>query len=376
MNIDDNFFTALRDDVPCEEVVIGHHSYTVTQQVFDATQASIRSFHIACNAALRTYKLRGDEKSELQAILGEAGATERLLTANRSVRRAATYILAGLLRDHRLASFAFPKRRHWHVSFLGPLVNEYEPKLDVEAYGRSVYRLLDKAKLNAIFAVELQPLTNYPQRGNGRSFLMNAHALCWTDDPAFNAAAVLSAMNSSKSIRSVFGAPLVEFRERTLVAGSIEHSAYYLLKAPFEGKYRLRDPEKPTTWKFDKVHHVRPQFLLRLAEVLSLLEFTDLIWGVRDGKSIRRTLKKGLTAWNDIRREDQTHPLESGFDTAELWDRVRARDKNGSRKYLPIRLSGPRPKPLATQIEARKDEPRIRPSEPPPPRGWKNSKYQ
>jgi hypothetical protein len=369
MNIDDNFFTALRDDVPCEEVVLGPHTYTVTQQVFDAARASIRSFHNACNGALRAYKLRGAEKSELQAILGEAGATERLLTANRRVRRAATYILAGLLRDHRLASFAFPKRRHWHVSFLGPLVNEYEPRLDIEAYGRSVYRLLHKAKLNAVFAVELQPLTNYPQRGHGRSFLVNAHALCWTDDPAFDAESAEDAMNESKSIKSVFGAPLVVFKERTLTAGSVEYSAYYLFKAPFVGKYRTRDPDVPTRWIFNEDHHVRPQFLLRLAEVLSLIEFTDLAWGVRAGKTVRRDWKKGLTHWNEVQCARPTYPLETGFDTAELWERIRARQENGSRRYSPIALFGPQPKPLANQAEARARGPRIRPSAP-PPRGW------
>jgi hypothetical protein len=81
--------------------------------------------------------------------------------------------------------------------------------IDVDAYRQVVDRLLRSQHLNAVFSIELQALTNYPQKQLGRSFLLNAHALAWTDDSAFRPEKAAKAMSASPALWSEFGAETV-----------------------------------------------------------------------------------------------------------------------------------------------------------------------
>jgi hypothetical protein len=70
-----------------------------------------------------------------------------------------------------------------------------------------------------------------------------------------------------------------------------------------------------------------------------------------------------LTSWNAATCKKLRQPLESDFDVAELWDRVRSRHGNGSPLYKPIKFFGPRPRPIASEKPRRARGKRLRPSE-------------
>jgi hypothetical protein len=79
---------------------------------------------------------------------------------------------------------------------------------------------------------------------------------------------------------------------------------------------------------------------------LSHLEVTDLVWGIKDGTHIRSAWKAAVVAWNNLQCSGRRTPLDHDFDVAELWQRVRARQANGSRNYRAPIFYGPRPIPL------------------------------
>ena len=286
--------------------------------------------------AYSKWEMTRTEKDELECVLGFKSATEPLLASNLKLRHASVEILAPLVTELRIASLDVPHRRFWHGSFLGPHINEREPNLDVVSkFKTDVDRLIRAARLNAIAVTEFQTLTNYPQHKRGCSFLTNAHAIMWADDPNFDADNAEKTMRASKRLKSALGAPTAELKPRDLSPGQLEYLAYYLLKAPVDGKYRERDPDNSSRWILSPTS-VRPPLLLRLAEILSHLELPDLVWGVGDGTEIRARWKRELVAWNEIRCARDKQPLELGFRCGNMWDGIRLRPENGSRLYRPI----------------------------------------
>lgn len=344
-----------------QAVDIGTGVLRVHSRVIEKLTASTRKWNLAILSRLSDLKLRGAERLELLTATGARGATERLLASNIQLRRTAIFILADQLFRLRERSVHIPGRRFWHASFLGPLVSEYTPQIDIDAYRHSVYSLLRKEGFHALFAIELQALTNYPQRGRGRSFLMNAHAVCWSDDRALDADVAVVQMRESGLLFSGLGAETVTMTPRTLDPGEIEYLAYYLLKPPLDGKRRCRDENNSSRWILKPVANVRTDLLLRLNELLSHLEYSDLVWGVGDGSKFRLALKQQLVAWNSVRCARQAQPLESSFDMTGLWSRIRGRG-NGSPLYLPPKFFGPLPRRVLTQTDS--EGARIRPSRP------------
>lgn len=293
--------------------------------------------------AYSRFEFRGYERDELECVLGFKAATEKLLASNLKLRVAASETLAALFGQLREDSLAIPGRRFCFGSFLGPLVNERSPVLDVDAFRAAIYKVILGERLNAVFAIELQTLTNYPQRRQGISFLMNAHALLWTGDANFDAVAAQQRMRRSKRLKSELGARTVRLTERSLDEGQLEYAGRYMLKPPVDGKYRALHDEIPTRWVLNPVADVRDTWLMRLAEILSPLEFTDLAWGVNDGTKIRAQWKQRLVAWNKAQCARCKLPLERDFDIQGLWNGIRARPGNGSRLYLPVIFQGRRP---------------------------------
>ena len=113
-----------------------------------------------------------------------------------------------------------------------------------------------------------------------------------------------------------------------------------MLKPPSEGKWRDRHDEIPSRWVLKPVLDVRPPLLLRLAEIQSYLDQTELVWGVGEGTKTRLEWKRQLAAWNKLQCGRTRLPLESDYDAADLWSGMRTRRGNGSRLYLPPQFVG------------------------------------
>jgi hypothetical protein len=326
----------------------------------EAADVDIKELYKSALSALQRFRFRGFEREELLTVLGCRSATERLLASNKRLRRAAAHILIDEFSRLKRQYQRGERATFWHFSFIGPVVTEYQPRMDVDAFRNAVDGLMRATPLNAVVSMELQALTNYPQRGEGRGLLLNAHAVAWTDERHFHGAEAAAAMSGKSALHSELGADTVKCRRISLADTDIEYLGYYLLKAPADGKYRHKEGVK---WMLKRVAAVRPSLRLRLLELLSLLEFTDLVHGIRGGSIVRSRWKRRLMAWNLTNCERAKQPLDADFDVAELWNRVRSREGNGSRKYKPVQLLGPRPRPIPAENWPRADGERLWPSE-------------
>lgn len=316
---------------------------TLQQQV-EKLEGQCRRWKTALRKAYGHWLFLGYERDELECLLGFKAATEKLLASNLRLRVAASEILSQLLGELRENSLSMSARGFCYGSFLGPLVNERTPEIDVDAFRARVDKLIRSENLSSVFGIELQALTNYPQRGKGCSFLLNAHALLWTDDTEFDVDEAQRRMRQSCRLVSELGAPTATLTPRTLNEGELEYAGRYMLKPPADGKFRARHDEIPNRWVLKPTDQVRPAMLLRLAEILSQLEFTDLVWSVNDETAIRTRWKQRLAERNKRQCARLKQPLERNFDTAGLWSGIRARPRNGSRLYEAPVFRGKLPK--------------------------------
>ena len=203
----------------------------------DAEAAALKAsaaMYRAARRAVAPFRLNPTERDELLTLLGLKGATERLVASNSRLRIHSTKTLVDMFYNLVKAGAKVVDRRYWHVSFLGPLINEYRPELDVDAYRAVIYRLLEPYPLNAVFSIELQTLTNYPQGGCGRSFLLNAHALAWTDDPTFDPVKAENEMSARPVLRNEFDAKNVTFKPRENTK-EVPYLGHYLTSYRFWG---------------------------------------------------------------------------------------------------------------------------------------------
>jgi hypothetical protein len=201
--------------------------------------------------------------------------------------------------------------------------------------------MLHKEGLNAFVVIELQTLTNFPQRGEGGTLMVNGHAIAWTDDPTFDHEAVEERLGSSRRLSHWLNWPTVSFTPIEEIAPENRHSvyddpawqirwrAYYLFKAPYVGKYLARSGSPGREWEPRKTT-IRPYQALRLAEGLSQLEFSEVVFGVHGGTKLSRLWKKRLSDWHkkQLRRpRNRRSILTRDFDVASLWRHTRRSNK-------------------------------------------------
>ena len=215
------------------------------------------------------------------------------------------------------------------------ITSDRTPTLRLKIFKRKIYKALKKLGLSAIVQIELQSIMNYPQRGDGRLLLLNAHAICWGDTSLGRLAKILKKLNSSRSWTNQFGArPIVRRRLRNGLADVLQ-LGHYIDKLPDSTKNRMERRNEPGKFLFrDTIVGYRPEFALRVFEGLSYIPITDAVFGVGEGKLIRKAWKARLTAFHRNRPEvDRTSKF---LPTDVLWRD--ARERNGSRLFAEFEI--------------------------------------
>lgn len=323
------------------------HHRQIPRQPMHAAQYAIYDFGNGCETALSGCRLSNEQASGIAIALGQRGMTERLLLSNAKIRFEATRIFLNLLSDFWRQTRS-PTRRWFFITFMGDEGNtlEYRPELRVRPFRRVCDQMLRDAGLNAFGVIELQALTNFPARGDGGTLMVNGHALAWTDDPAFDHEEMAKRLCGSRRLTHWLDWPTVSFtpiEDRPRQPGQsiyedpfwqIRWRAYYLFKAPYVGKYLARSGEPGREWE-TKATLLRPALALRLAEGLSQLEFSDVVFGVSGGTQLSRALKSQLTAWHQKQLRSPRNRrliLSRDFDVASLWPATRRSSKRVSRQ--------------------------------------------
>lgn len=195
-------------------------------------------------------------------------------------------------------------RRYAFITFIDESGNTLmrRPRLNRTAFRQKVYRALHARKLDAVITLELQALTNYPQAGHGNTLMLHAHALVWSDDPAW-----------ADDPQTAYGTWALDVGHRDSwscrfeaepilpliigdTAGDIATVAAYMSKVPSNGSRSIKNPETDTRRMRSTIASYRPDDALRVMEVLSQIELNQLIFAVGRGNDIVRPWRKALLA--------------------------------------------------------------------------------
>lgn len=123
----------------------------------------------------------------------------------------------------------------------------------------------------------------------GRILMPHAHAVSWSDDPAFDAEEAENRMGSSKRLFSHLGAKTVDVSTRHDTGAA--NLVAYILKAPSVAKYRFPHQGSPSGF-YLRPTALKPMSAVRLLEVLSGIYLDELMLSGGDGSAIRSDLKR------------------------------------------------------------------------------------
>ncbi|KQU46925.1 hypothetical protein ASG67_14775 [Sphingomonas sp. Leaf339] len=276
-------------------------------------------------------------------LLGVGARAERLLWSDISARNMASKTLAALTSCHQDA--APQDRTYYMISFVDDCgtTSDRTPHLALDQMIKKMRRALAKMDVNAFAMLEVHPLMNFPGGGAGRSLLLGAHAIAWTDMP-FDHAAAVKELNASPAWNCGLGAAPVHIAVIDQGYGHMERVAHYLMKQTLSAKNLMPSHSKPGRNRMmDTKKGYRDEFALRLFEGQSQVELMNVMFGVGEGSVIRQALRSALVKWHHARKVPVVVPKD--FDVWAFWGRIRA--NHGSRLYLPYRFDGGAFRPIA-----------------------------
>lgn len=309
----------------------------------------------------RLYLAEAQDQRALKAMVGICGSTTYLPLSDTHVRAEAGRLLTPALVSCWRAP---PQPSLFFISVGGDLGNTFErnPDIRLSAFRRKIHWILDKLKLHAVFVLEVQALTNFPLRGAGGTFMLNAHICAWTNIPFDHEKAE---RDLSRALQCTFDMSPVVIQPVNPSAADIERCCRYMLKPPTVGKFIRKVPGREWFGVEFASAAVRPNIAVRLAEVLSQIKLTEAIGGAGEGKAIVAGLRRQLKAWDAQRPRGgpKRRPrIESAEAAAAVWQRVRG-DHPGRVERSPVRIhrSGPVETPTRWQLAAEQAMVKFRP---------------
>lgn len=228
-------------------------------------------------------------------------------------------------------AFATFIHRDWNCS-------DRDAAFNFRSIRNKVGRAIRAQGLNGIAIIELQSLSNYPEKGKGRSLMANVHALVW-DRKEIDATGWERTINSSSAWQTDFGCPALHVKalgEDTLDNRlNIERTVAYMVKPPCDSKFFKPQKNAPGRYKFaSTVKGYAPNLALRLFECLSHIRLLEVVFGVgQDGVKWCHKWRSRVKIW----QKNRFHAAElRDVDPVKFW--AKYRKKSGTQKFKPFRL--------------------------------------
>lgn len=302
-----------------------------------------RLYHKKIREWLRLPKTNDEERSVALALLGIHGHAERILWSDIPARYKASRALASHMAQHQATSPA--TRTYYFMTFIDDIgmTSDRVPNLAIEPIIQKVRRAVSSLKVHSIVMLEVHPLMNYPGGQAGRSLLLHAHAIAWTDEP-FDHGRAEAAFNASPAWTCSLGAKPVDIRPIDRAPGHMERVAHYLAKQVPSVKNLMPSHSKPGRFiMLDTTRGYRNGLACRIFEGQSQVELMSVMFGVGDGRVVRQAVRAELTRWHAARSSDVLVPKT--FDVWAFWLAIRQRDVRSM--YRPYRFVGGAYAPIA-----------------------------
>lgn len=308
-------------------------------------------FDLKIEKAIKSPNVSGDEANCIRHLIGKGGAASLLIASDLPARTEASDKLADLIA--KLVEQCDRKVRFFFITLTDDngIVSDRVPVFDLSAIQKKVYRAMRLVQMDAICVIELHPVMNYPAGGRGRTILAHVHAIAWTGKK-LTCAEVEDQILAGGSWKTSLGAKPVVVKRIKLEPEDIEETARYMVKPPHSAKNRIASKKYPGRFRLlNTLKGYRPELALRMTEILSQIEFNDLVFGVNGGAKVRQQLRAHMTAWHRARLID-IDPLPGEFDTWLFWYSLR--QQAGSKNFLPVRLISGGARMRQVRVEKRK----------------------
>lgn len=315
-------------------------------------QKSYRGYLDLIQQRIKKLKPGKEDRQRFNALLGTAPDTGPLRLSNLLARfEFAEYVAA----EVRHLSAGRPDLDFYHLTLLADegIMSDREPLFPLRLMKQKTNKAMRKADLEGIYVVEVQPLINWPQKGEGRALLAHVHVLGWKrTSPDNSAEDIRRALGYDKRRRNLawscqFGADPIVVRHLTVERGCPSFWAAYLLKAPHSAKSLIPrknyDPSsRKSRLKFRTTTlGYRGELAMRLLELGAQLPIFAPIGGVGAGASMVGRCKNRLKLWDTQRRaewkREGREPVPA-FDEREFWERTHKRRRA---RYLAFFIDGP-----------------------------------
>lgn len=195
-------------------------------------------------------------------------------------------------------SVSLPTLRWFHITLLSDDAQtlERKPGLALKHLKAKGYKELQKLDLNALLWIDVDPMPNHPQGGEGGTFLFHVHAVAFTDKD-FDVAAARQELKGSRAWSCKLGAPATQIVEITPCMGTPGWWAQYDAKPPYRAKSRIELPDGAVSLRWTKKGY-RAHVAMRLTEGLAQMALFDTFFAVGEGKDLREEVRKRLAKWH------------------------------------------------------------------------------
>jgi hypothetical protein len=246
-------------------------------------------------------KLTPMDKRTLRALLGLRAYSGPIRASDFAATRQFGLICADVVHTYWRA---VPGLRWFHITLLsdGFQTLERKPALAVKLLKAKAYKEMQKLGLDALIWIDEDPMPNYPQGGEGGTFLFHVHALGFTEKEEFDLVEARQQLQKSRAWSCSLGASPTKIVEITARMGTPGWWAAYDAKPPHKAKSRilLDDGRVKLSWV-----KCRPQMAFRLAEGLAQIALLETLSGVGTGKVLREDIRRRLMKWHRRRWPDQ-----------------------------------------------------------------------
>jgi hypothetical protein len=286
------------------------HLYHKTKTLADAL-ARCSETNAAWRTKLLSYiepllpQLRPADRRLLKAILGLRAYAGPIRASDLAARKQFGLICAKLIDAY---AATVPGLRWFHITLLADEAQtlERKPGLALKRLKAKAYKELQKLDLEGLLWIDVDALSNYPQGGEGGTFLFHVHAVAFTDKQ-FDLAAARQVLKRSRAWSCSMGAVPTTITEITERLGTPGWWAQYDAKPPYRAKSRRLLTDGSVELRWTKKNY-RGHVALRLTEGQAQIALFDTFFAIGEGKDLREDIRKRMAAWHRTRWPDQRRP--------------------------------------------------------------------
>lgn len=205
-------------------------------------------------------------------------------------------------------------RRRWMmitaITDLGNSVEDH-PVVEMHRVKEQARKVVADLGLNAIMILETQAAVRHPGGGQGGTLMTHVHGIAYTDDPALNLENAAATACARPILSNWLGAPTFHLKPIE-TKGELNRACYYLNKFSFRSSRLVRDRTKPSGYR--TAHQtIEVSSALRLAELLSLLEYKDIAFGTGAGVKLKGKWLRALRIAHRKRADPFDDDLEAAW---------------------------------------------------------------